>query len=168
MKIKTTLLLYFILFWSIPTLSAQSRLNNSASGTYKSKNIYEILSGLETTYNVRFCNDPELLPWYKLDYSFTNKTLHEVLKGLLNKNTLTYVPLNDSLIAVCRIQDLQSAYIKDLRTRCVNGTIELPEMLQPLKLEKSLGDANSAVKSSKIAIAEPRNPNSKSFVISSI
>lgn len=153
MKIKTTLLLYFILFWSIPTLSAQSRLNNSASGTYKSKNIYEILSGLETTYNVRFCNDPELLPWYKLDYSFTNKTLHEVLKGLLNKNTLTYVPLNDSLIAVCRIQDLQSTYIKDLRTRCVNGTIELPEMLQPLKLEKSIGAAENGQKAAKVRIS---------------
>ncbi len=130
-------------------LHAQNRLDQSASGSFSNKNIYEILEGLEITYDVKFCNDPDRLPWYKLDYTFNNKTLHEVLKGLLTKHTLSYVPLNDSLIAVCRVQDLKSDYIKDLRTRCISGTIELPEVLQPLTLTQTIGVAGNSANSGK-------------------
>lgn len=135
--------IFFMLFIAVMPFAshAQSRMNTSATGTYKDKNIYEILTGLEATYNVRFCSDPELLPWYKLDYSFRNKTLHEVLKSLLAKHTLTYVPFNDSLVAVCRLQDLNGAYLRGLKDRFINGTIELPEFLKPVERTITIGEA---------------------------
>ncbi|MCC6460288.1 MAG: TonB-dependent receptor [Saprospiraceae bacterium] len=125
---------------------AQTNFGKTASGEYRGSTIFEILTQLENTYGVSVCTDPNKLPWYKVDCSFRQSTLHEVLKNLLPQYGLAYVPFGDTAVAVCRLTDRNAAYLLGLRERCRSGQIVLPDFLRPLQLEKTLGQAPATAK----------------------
>ncbi|MFN4254444.1 MAG: TonB-dependent receptor domain-containing protein [Saprospiraceae bacterium] len=129
---------------------AQSNFEKAISAKFEGQTIFEILTELEKQYAVSICTEPEKLPWYKLDYSFRERTLHESLRGILPKHGLAYVPFGDTLVVVCRSIDLNADYLRGLKTRCLAGQIKLPEFLRPLELETTLGQPPAASNSLKI------------------
>ncbi len=120
-------------------LAAQNASTTLASGKYSKTNLNDILADLENKYQIRVCFEPEKLPWYRIDFEFNNKSLHETMTELLSNHYLTYITFNDSTIGVCRKTDVNADYLKKLKQNCAAGTIEKPEFLRPKEVSFKVG-----------------------------
>jgi hypothetical protein len=136
--------IFFLLLFSVSLgLNAQSLFEKTKSGKYEQTTLYELFGELEKSYNCKICCDPNKLPWYKINCTYNSKTIHEVLKGILPKNGLSYTAMDENSIAICKTDDLNRDYLIELQKQCSAGTIELPDFLSPYLLEKEIGVRNS-------------------------
>jgi hypothetical protein len=118
----------------------QGNINNKlATGRYEKATLLEILTDLESKYPVRICVEPDQLPWYKLDFEFSDKTLYEAMTALLPRHGLHFAVLNDSMVGVCKRVNLNADYLRTLRQRCLDNNIEQPAFLKPHEMSVTLG-----------------------------
>jgi hypothetical protein len=149
MKLK--LLILFCCIFS-GTVNAQSLFEKTKSGKYEQTTLYELFGELEKSYNFKVCCDPNKLPWYNVNCTFSNKTIHEVFKSILPKNGLSYTVLDENTIAICKTDDLNRDYLIELQKKCAEGTIKLPEFLSPYDIEKELGSPNDKIQNLNLEI----------------
>lgn len=157
---RIVLLLVLICLLGKFNVRAQAVFSLPVSGNYKEITFLEMLLDLEKRYPVKFYYEPTVLPYYQINYTFTDITLYEALQKVLPQNGLTCTAARENGIIICRKSDLYADYLRALLKRWDEGTVELPDFLSPSVLDFSVGTAPAAtanqVLSGKIIDAKSR------------
>ena len=111
--------------------AGQGALDLPISGNYKGITFIEMLLDLEKNYPLKFYYEPQYLPYYKIDYSFTEVPLFSVMQKMLPENGLVCVSQGTKGVIICKKTDLKKEYLLDLVARWDSNTVALPDFLRP-------------------------------------
>lgn len=129
-----------MLFLLLPiTARAQKVFDLNIYGDYRGTTLLEMLLDLEKRYPVKFYYDPDVLPYYTINYRFEGETLFDILQNILRSNGLVCTSARENGIVLCRPGDLNSEYIGKLLQKWDNDKIELPDYLTSLEIVLTVG-----------------------------
>jgi len=162
MPSKSLLFIVFCIFGTFAA-KAQNVLGQPVSGTYEKKTILEILQDIETQLEVKFYFEPNDLPYYKLDETYENVRLNEVLQDLCYGKNLVFSKFGDNSIVITRKGELTKEYAERLIERWEAGEVVLPNIDEPEEVELTIGSAENAASgtlnfSGKILDGETKEP----------
>jgi hypothetical protein len=127
------------------TLSAQTSLDRTITADYKDVTLIEVLLDLERRYPpMRFYYEPEVLPYYKIIYKTDGTSVFNMLQTVLPENGLVCAASGESGIIICKKTDLNRPYISALLKKWEKGEVVMPEFLQPVQLNLTVGTAPAA------------------------
>ncbi len=129
-----------ILFLLLPvSVGAQKVFDLEIHGDYRGYTFIEMMIDLEKRYPVKFYYDPDILPYYTIEYRFEGQTLFYILQNILHPNGLVCTSARGNGIILCRSNDLHADYLRKLLQKWDDNKIELPEFLTSLEISKTIG-----------------------------
>ncbi|MCC6411861.1 MAG: TonB-dependent receptor [Saprospiraceae bacterium] len=129
----------FLFFLAPVSVGAQKVFDLEIQGDYRGYTFIEMMIDLEKRYPVKFYYDPDVLPYYTINYKFEGQTLFSILQNILHPNGLVCTSARENGIVLCRSNDLHAEYIRKLLQKWDDDKIELPEFLTSLEVSKTVG-----------------------------
>jgi outer membrane receptor protein involved in Fe transport len=124
--------------------NAQTALNREITADYQDITLIEVLLDLERRYPpTKFYYEPEVLPYYKIKFKTPGTSIFDALQTILPENGLVCAASGDHGVIICKKTDLNRPYISKLLKKWEEGSVEMPEFLQPVQLRFTLGSAPS-------------------------
>jgi len=140
------LLSFTFLFFLLATIGVQAQtvFDQTVSGEYNKKTLLEILQDIEKQVTVKFYFDPDDLPYYRLDETYDDMRLNEVLQDLCYGKNLVFSNFGDNRIIITQRGELNKANAENLIRRWEAGEVTLPNIDEPEVIELTIGQAENA------------------------
>ncbi len=119
---------------------AQKVFDIAITGDYRHSTLIEMFIDLEKRYPVKFYYDPDVLPYYQVNYEFTGQTLFNALQTTLPSNGLVSIGARENGIMILRKADMNRAYINRLLQKWDEQKIVLPDFLTPYIVTLQTGE----------------------------
>ena len=132
----------FLAAWLLlPALGyGQKVFDLAISGDYRQSTLIAMFIDLEARYPVKFYYDPDVLPYYQVNYQYTGQTLFNALQTTLPANGLVSIGARENGIMILRKTDMNRAYINDLLQKWDEKKIVLPDFLTAYELDLQAGE----------------------------
>lgn len=125
----------------VPTWGmAQKIFDLAITGDYRHSTLIEMFLDLEKRYPVKFYYDPDILPYYQVNYEFNGQTLFNALQTTLPANGLVCIGARENGVMILRKADMNRDYINRLLQKWDDQKIVLPDFLTAYIVELQVGE----------------------------